>query len=310
MISTSRPGRLRRRVRLLPRPYHGLASILLGAFAILPVGAQEAPTQPEPVSGYPTWETATEVALTSVGAAAAASSFLIPIDVRDVPASGLDPAGIRLSMDRNIVGNASLSAASASDWTRNAAFLMPVTLAAFIGPEGERWPSVGRRTLIYGEAFLLSLGLTGLGKTAFSRPRPFAYLSDEERPADDYYDPTSSRAFVSMPSGHASSAWTAVGLGAAEFMLYEPAASGWARAAVGFVGGALGGSTAALRVHAGQHFPSDVIVGSLLGLGSGVTVPLLHRGDIAMPTTRAWLQTSSGMVVGAAVGVLLSGALY
>ena len=308
MSSTSSPGRLHRHARLRWRG--GLAGLFLMAFAPHFLGAQEAtvPQEREPV--YPVWETTREVALTSVGGAALFTGLLIPIDVRNVPASGFDPATINFSMDRRIIGNADLDAANASDWTRNAAFLMPLTLAAFIGPDGQRRPDLGRRTLIYGEAFLLSMGLTALGKSAFSRPRPFTYLSDDERPVDDYYDPTAKRAFVSMPSGHASSAWTAVGLGAAEFMLYEPAASGWARGAVGFVGGALAGSTAALRVHAGQHFPSDVIVGSLLGLGSGVAVPILHRGDIAMPTTRAWLETSGGMVAGALAGILLSDVLY
>jgi membrane-associated phospholipid phosphatase len=274
------------------------------------LSAQETGPPPDSLSLYPTLQTTREVIVSSAGAAVVIAAFAIPIDVREVPPRGLDPADIRFSIDRRIVGNQSIDAANASDWTRNAAFLMPLALAAFTGPGDRRWHRMGRRAAIYGEAFLLTMGLTALGKSGFSRPRPFTYLSDDERPDDPYYDPTVERAFVSMPSGHASSAWTATGLTVTEFLLNEPAASAWGRAGVGFVGGALAGATAALRVHAGQHFPTDVAVGSLLGLGSGVAVPLLHHGATPLPSTRAWLQTSAGMLVGTVTGVLLSGALF
>jgi membrane-associated phospholipid phosphatase len=274
-----------------------------------PLLAQERPDSTA-VPSYPTLATSREVAVASAGAGALLGGFLIPIDVRDVPASGLDPAEIMLSVDRRIVGNQSLDAANASDWTRNTAFLLPVAMAAFTGPGDSRWHRMDRRALIYGEAFLLTMGLTTLGKAAFSRPRPFNYLADDERLDDDHYDPTAERAFVSMPSGHASSAWTGSGLAITEFLLYEPEASGWAKAGVGFVGGALGASTAALRVQAGQHFPTDVTVGSLLGLSSGIAVPLFHRGATPLPSARAWLQASGGMLLGSVTGVLLSGAFF
>ena len=90
-----------------------------------------------------------------------------------------------------------------------------------------------------------------------------------------------------------------------EHLLYRPEASGLERVAIGFLGGALGTSTAALRVAAGQHFPTDVIVGSLIGAGTGVTVPLLHRGSQPMPSSRAWLQMWGGALGGSIVGILV-----
>lgn len=39
---------------------------------------------------------------------------------------------------------------------------------------------------------------------------------------------------------------------------------------------ALAATTASLRVVAGKHFYSDVIVGSAIGTAIGATVPLLH----------------------------------
>jgi undecaprenyl-diphosphatase len=46
---------------------------------------------------------------------------------------------------------------------------------------------------------------------------------------------------------------------------------------------ALGATVTALtdvgRVQAGKHFPTDVIAGSLAGIGVGIIVPHLHRSD-------------------------------
>jgi membrane-associated phospholipid phosphatase len=38
-----------------------------------------------------------------------------------------------------------------------------------------------------------------------------------------------------------------------------------------------GGTTGLLRVLAGKHFPTDVIVGAVAGSAVGLTVPFLHR---------------------------------
>ena len=52
---------------------------------------------------------------------------------------------------------------------------------------------------------------------------------------------------------------------------------------------ALASATAALRVAAGEHFPTDVIVGAAAGSAVGAAVPLLHdHGARAGPGTLAW----------------------
>ncbi len=45
----------------------------------------------------------------------------------------------------------------------------------------------------------------------------------------------------------------------------------------GGLGIAAASATAVLRVTAGVHFPSDVVVGALVGSGVGIVVPLVHR---------------------------------
>ena len=42
---------------------------------------------------------------------------------------------------------------------------------------------------------------------------------------------------------------------------------------------ALATTVAVLRTEAGQHFPTDVIVGAALGIGMGLLIPWLHLSD-------------------------------
>jgi hypothetical protein len=47
-------------------------------------------------------------------------------------------------------------------------------------------------------------------------------------------------------------------------------------------------ATGALRVEAGMHFPTDVIVGGIAGMGLGIAVPELHR-VVPLPPVRLGL---------------------
>jgi membrane-associated phospholipid phosphatase len=128
--------------------------------------------------------------------------------------------------------------------------------------------AAARRSLVYAETFLASQGLTFLGKTGFGRPRPYAYEPSQQR--DIGPGPFPANTVRSMPSGHSSSAWAGAAIAITEHPFQRPEAGGLDRFGVGFVGGALAGSTSALRVTAGQHFPSDVIAGAGVGLASGI----------------------------------------
>ena len=94
-------------------------------------------------------------------------------------------------------------------------------------------------------------------------------------------------------------------MGMTTHLLQRPRASWVERAGVGFLGGVLAGSTSALRVEAGQHFPSDVLVGAGIGVVSGVAVPLLHRGEQQIRTD-AVLQMVGGGLAGTFLGVVLA----
>ena len=245
------------------------------------------------------------MALSGVGAGLLVTGLLLPTNHVDVPPQGFDPSGIAWSVDRDIVRNHSRGADRTGDWTRDAALVLPLGLAFATGQGGERWHGFARSSLVWGETILLSQGLTWLGKSALGRARPFTYLSADERPGNLSYDVSKERAFASMPSGHSSSAWAGAVLGMTIHLLQRPQAGWMERAGVGFLGGALAGATSALRVEAGQHFPSDVIAGAGIGVLAGVAVPLLHRGDRQLPIN-AVLQMVEGGLAGTFVGVMLA----
>jgi membrane-associated phospholipid phosphatase len=151
-------------------------------------------------------------------------------------------------------------------------------------------------------------------KPAISRPRPYTYLPESERPDDPRYDATADAAFHAMPSGHASDAWCAASFAIVDHLLTRPAGDWREHAAVGFVGGALAGATCALRVEAGAHFPTDVLSGAAVGAAAGAGVPFMHHyvGDgrrAPGPSRAAWLGAAAGTALGIGAGILLAPAL-
>jgi membrane-associated phospholipid phosphatase len=161
------------------------------------------------------------------------------------------------------------------------------------------------------EAALLTAGIVTASKVAISRPRPYTYLPESERPADFHYDVTRDQAFMSMPSGHAATTWCAASFALTDYLVSHPDEEWTARATVGFTGSVIATTTSALRVDAGQHFPTDVLAGSAIGFACGAAVPLLHHylegGERApLPSSEAWLQSLAGTAAGIGLGLLVA----
>jgi membrane-associated phospholipid phosphatase len=122
--------------------------------------------------------------------------------------------------------------------------------------------------LILGQAFLLNQGLNSLTKNLVNRPRPFVYglpPGHAEYTEDDSY-----RSFY---SGHASSAFALSMAYARIHTRRHPESS---PALVYGIAIGVSTTTAILRVRAGKHFPTDVIVGSATGIAIGLAIPALH----------------------------------
>lgn len=302
-------SRLRIRARTL------VAALLFALPAPAAVQAQAAPRADSASAAalfppaYPRYSLGRDLTILGFGGGLLASTALVSADIRTVPAQGLDASQLAWSLDRGVVGTFSARADLLSDRTRDAAAAYPFLLAWVSNP-GARWSAVGRRSLVYAEAFMLTGGLTYVSKRMIGRARPFTYLTAAELAGHSGYDVTQSSAFESMPSGHAASAFAGAGLAITEHLLTRPGASGLERFGVAVLGGALGGATSTLRVEAGKHFPSDVLVGAGIGLTAGVALPLLHRGERPWPSRRHWLEAAGGVLTGALVGALVVDVAY
>lgn len=109
---------------------------------------------------------------------------------------------------------------------------------------------VKNKAVFIGETFLVSAFITVASKQIIKRERPYnSYLE---------LDPVVFENSYSMPSGHTSTAFaTATSLSLAYPKWYVIAPSFvWA------------GSVGYSRMHLGVHYPSDVLIGALVGSGS------------------------------------------
>lgn len=251
----------------------------------------------------------------AAGASLVAGAGLLRVDVRPVPAQGFDRADIRWSVDRDQVGHLDSRAIPRSDLASGTAIAWPMLVAFATQPGGERALGTLRRGVVYLEASLFATAATRWIKRSLDRPRPYTYLPATARPGERTYAVTDDEAFESMPSGHASSSFCGAAFAMTDHLLTRPRAPAIERIGVAFGGGLLAGMTSTLRVRAGKHFPSDVLVGGAIGTTSGIVVPLTHRHlaggqRVPLPPRRAWLQAVGGMVAGVGAGILLAEAVY
>jgi len=178
---------------------------------------------------------------------------LLPLDMSGVP-----------TFDRAFMQPYSRSLEVGGTAFELASLLTPVLLLAEPADEYLRFATM------YGETLLTAYALKELGKHWFSRARPFLYYQDypEEKIGEgDAYD--------SFPSGHATMAFAGAAFTSYVFATYHPD-SVW-KIPVTVASYSLAIATAAMRVASGNHFPSDVLTGALLGTLVGVGIPFLHR---------------------------------
>lgn len=189
------------------------------------------------------------------------------------------------------------SAAKLSDVTLGAAIATPVLLQL---PGG--WNrDTGRQLLLYGEAVSASLFLNGVTKYLVQRPRPYNYHPDGR--VVEYAREAGKDSHLSFYSGHASTAFAAAVAGS--YLFASGSADREIKAMVWMFEMALAGATTQLRVRAGKHFYSDVLIGAVVGSAVGFLVPALHAdGGLYVPSGLEWMALAGGVVLGGAVGQL------
>jgi membrane-associated phospholipid phosphatase len=301
------------RRRFAPSILHAAIFFLVACLALAGSAARsraqnDAASQPV----RPEYRWSVDVPILAAGTTLLITGNLLKVNRKFVPAEGLDVSDIHWSFDRRVIGEHSTKADTYSDYFRDASVAYPMVLAMIYQPAGTRVNGTFRRSIVYGEAILITEGISWFIKKSVDRPRPFTYLPSSELPDNPAYDVTSEAAFRSMPSGHASISFCAAGFTLSDHLISRPHASWQERAAVNFLGGFLAGVTTGMRIEGGQHFPSDTIVGGLIGTTGGVAVPLFHHyigtdgRRAAWPSARAWCQALAGEIVGIGSGFLVA----
>ena len=235
---------------------------LLVAVAMMPrsATAQQLPPRAPPVRFHLGWP---DAALVGASVAVAAPLPSLRDSVR-APCAPCDPADL-WAIDRVAVGPYQVGFGTASDVTVRAT-LGGAALLLVLSRPGE---AVGPRLedlAVYVEAVSVAQVATTALKLAIGRARPVLYTNAAT--------PTVARDELgSLPSGHASTAFSAA---AAYWSIMQRRGEAGRRTPqiVGLF--ALATATAALRVAAHQHFPTDVIAGAVLGTAVGWAIPQLH----------------------------------
>lgn len=155
-----------------------------------------------------------------------------------------------------------------SDWLLFGSIAAPLSL---YGSENVR-REAGRFSLIYLQTLVVNNAITRVFKGLFRRTRPYVY-----HPGVPLEEKITREARLSFYSGHTSSAFAMMVFGAKVYDDFHPG-SDWQPY---IWGGSLGVASLVgmLRVVAGRHFPSDVLVGALAGTLVGYGIPELHKQE-------------------------------
>lgn len=124
--------------------------------------------------------------------------------------------------------------------------------------------------LLYGETYLLVSGLTTLTKSLVLRPRPYLFNEDVST-----IDKLRKKARFSFFSGHTSVTAANCFFFASVFSDYFPDSR--MKPVVWCLAVATPAVTAYLRVDAGKHFPTDVLIGYGVGATLGLLIPKWHK---------------------------------
>jgi membrane-associated phospholipid phosphatase len=233
-----------------------------------------------------------DMAVVAAGFAGGALLTLIPVDEESRWKS--EP----FAFDEPIKEIFSSQAAAVSDATLGAVVVVP--LAAQVGHSWDN--ATGEATLLFAETLGLSVLLNSAAKHLVQRPRPYVYNSHPMVQRWAKHQGSGSR--LSFYSGHASAAFAAAVAGSTLFAARSTHRG--ARALMWGIELALAASTAGLRVRAGAHFLSDVVVGSAIGIALGAAVPYVHLEDAGAytPAGVEWAAMAGGIAAGVAVAAL------
>lgn len=172
-----------------------------------------------------------------------------------------DPSAVN-AFDRSSVGNSNVSLGTVSDVAVLAVSAIPALQDVF--DVGFTKPLFEDMT-VYAEVLSVTGVIGTAAKFTVQRPLPATYGGDPKLLKTP-------GGYESFYSGHtastmASLTYLAMTLRRRHGEMWWP----WVAAVV------VGASVGVERVYAGRHFPTDTVVGALVGSAVGITIPLLHQ---------------------------------
>lgn len=229
----------------------------------------------------PSWAAA-EYSLTlwdvplSLGAAATSFYGSFRYSEMDAPASeDMVPESDLLPWDRPLAGRYSEFADNMSDGMAVFA-VAPLVLGGATwyngGTDGKGFAAL---TLMYAQALAIQNGLNLMARSLQLWPRPYMYAKDGE--GAELARDAEGEAYGSFFSGHVSAAFTVAVFTAEWYSEMYPGSPYkgivWASSL------SLAGFMGALRIAAGKHYLSDVVVGALVGTGVSFAVLKIHEKE-------------------------------
>lgn len=185
------------------------------------------------------------------------------------------------ALDRSALGLYNVNARTAGDVVLVANLVVPLAFDfAYQRSIGAPARHFITDAVIVGEALAVSVGVQQLVSFATQRPRPYAY-SPQLSPGLAQNPDT----YLSFYSGHTATSFAAATATSYLFSLRYPS-SRW-RIPLWTLTHGLAAFDGYLRVAAGYHFWTDVLMGAIAGSSIGLIVPAIHRRN--SPTRQAWL---------------------
>ncbi|MEZ4886531.1 MAG: phosphatase PAP2 family protein [Chitinophagales bacterium] len=177
----------------------------------------------------------------------------------------LDPSTLK-GIDTWAFKRKSIQAQQASDILLVTSPIAPLLLLA----DKDARNHAGQIGFFFLEVGFINYSLTALTKELVKRKRP--YLYDRELPYEIRQSPAATSSFY---SGHAALSAGFYFMSAKMFQDFNPDSKlrpfVWGTAAV------VPAITGFLRVRGGKHYPTDVIVGYLVGAAVGILIPQVHK---------------------------------
>lgn len=222
-----------------------------------------------------------------VGSAAmVVSGFVLKAKVpvlTEAEIAALDPNSIN-AFDRGAMRQVRALDSNLSDYLLMFSAVSPLSVMASRSVR----PEATAVAVMYFETAALTGGLINLSKGLFKRKRPYVYNPDVP-----LFDKQKVRARHSFFSGHVAASSSFMYLTA--FMVDRYADRpvwkwvAWSGAVV------VPGTVAVWRYTSGKHFPTDVIAGYLVGAGTGLLIPWIHRRQLPKDMTLNVQPTPYGM---------------